>query len=204
MAQDVNCGGALRRRRLSLAVEHSVRSGSSASATGASESLASAAVGAIEASGEFEGASGALAAGSSRFGSTGLPAFPDAWTSAPTSLAGAEASGSNTLVGAAKGSPPFASGTSGGASALSVGANSRGDSSGPAALSLSRTAGLKLARRPQGRRLRRPPGQPRPRSPRPARQSRDSPRIRADGRTWARPKARSAGADQAPRAATRG
>ena len=64
--------------------------------------------------------------------------------------------------------------------------------------------GLKLARRPQRVRLRLHSGtQRRPRSPRPARQSRDSPKIRDDGRTSARRTARSAGADQAPGAATR-
>ena len=47
-------------------------------------------------------------------------------------------------------------------------------------------------------RSRRPRLEARRRSPRPARQSRDSPKIRDDGRTTAQPKARPAGADPGP------
>ena len=188
-----------------------MRSGCAVSATGASESLASVRGGADlgpSASSEASrgGASGASAAGSSRFGSTGSPAFSGAWTSASGSLVGHEGSGSNASVRAAL--IPSASrkdearrGHPCGQIPDSIRPASRRFRAPGARVRTLRAARIDHLRRALPTSCLR--AQRRPRSPRPTRQSRDSPKIRADGRTSARRTARSAGADQAPGGATR-
>ena len=213
MAQDVNRGGALGRRRLRLARRGalgeirllSLRHGRVGVARLGEGRSGLRSVRLERSLGG--GASGALAAGSSRFGSTGLAALSAA---GPRLQARSPATRWFERLG------------EGGRGLTSVRLEECGgvaprwrrlETIRPALLRF-RAAGPRLQRIASSASTDRwspaapptdcPRTQRRPRSPRPTRQSRDSPKIRDDGRTSARRTARSAGADQALRAATRG